>query len=309
MKKILLFIILLSLFTSCARILRTGKLPKQTPAKTPTHYPATGSERPLQLAAGVKRYYLNVNGDNRTFLVQLPEGFEASKSYPVVFAFHAIQGRDTMWVTKNNFKDFVNKNQYIGIYPQGYNGGIWNIGDEHYPLHKVSEPDFVMAIYNWLNASAHVNAKKVYAVGTSNGGLLCHYLAVHTTIFAAIAPISGSLYQGELLATAQPTAVLQTNGQLDKTVPYYGGTTKYGYPFESAEQSVKDWAIHNKCQALPQVERLYNGKVISYAYKNCQSGKPAILYSIPNQGHKVIQEFDTDWLFTQIFSFFEQNPR
>ena len=48
----------------------------------------TGKESDLVKEAGIRRYFLNVNGDNRTFLVQLPKDYDPSKNYPVIFFFH-----------------------------------------------------------------------------------------------------------------------------------------------------------------------------------------------------------------------------
>jgi len=249
-----------------------------------------------------------VNGDNRTFLVQLPKGYNPSESYPVIFFFHSIRGRDTSWVKNRGVNQYIDKHKYIAVYGQGMNGGIWNIGG-YYPFKKVSEPDYVMAMYNWLKENTKIDTRRVYAVGTSNGALLAHYLAIQTNIFAAIVPISGSLYTDEMKANTEPTAVLQVHGMQDKTIPYNGGYTQYQYTFLSAQNSVKAWANLDGCNAQPTVTNLLGGKVIERNYTNCKTNKPAILYSIPGSPHKVLENVDNAWLYEQVFDFLAKNSK
>ncbi len=311
MKYVIFILLFTSFFSACNRLLtqRPGRPGKTGTTKVPNKNAKpepTGEETSLVKQAGIRRYYLTVDGDTRTFLVQLPKGYDASKTYPVVFFFHSIRGRDTSWVKNRGANDYVDKYQYIAIYGQGANGGYWNVGG-NYPLKPVNEPHFVEAMYKWLQSNTKVDAKKVFAVGTSNGAILIHYLAVQTNIFTAVASISGSLYTNEMKSSAKPVAMLQIHGEADKTVPYNGGYNQWGYTFLSAENTAKEWAKVNGCDARPTVSKLLNNKVVSYNYNNCKSGKPVVLYSLPNVPHKVIQSFDADWLFNQIFSFFAKN--
>ena len=300
-----------SLLTACHRALNqtTGKS-KQTGianiSDSNTTPQVTGNESSLVKTAGIKRYYLNVDGDIRTFLVQLPSSYDASKTYPVIFFFHSIRGRDTSWIKNRGANVYIDKRQYIAVYAQGANGGIWNVGG-NYPFKKVSEPHFVQAMYNWLKSNINFDSKKIYAVGTSNGAILIHYLAVQMNLFTAVATISGSLYTDEMQTSAHPVAMLQIHGTIDKTVPYDGGYNLWDYTFLSAQNTAKEWAKINGCNTEPTINKLLNNQVTSYTYNNCKSGKPVVLYALANVPHKVLQSFNTDWIYNQIFDFFEKN--
>ena len=202
--------------------------------------------------------------------------------------------------------DYIDKYQYIAVYGQGANGGYWNVGG-NYPMKPVNEPHYVQAIYDWLQSNTNIDAKRVYAVGTSNGAILAHYLAVQMNLFTAISSISGSLYTNEMKSSARPVAVLQFHGTLDKTVAYGGGYNPWGYTFLSAEATAKEWANINGCSAQPTVSNLLNNKVVSYSYNSCKTGNPVVLYSLPGVPHKVLQSFDADWIYNQIFEFFGKN--
>ncbi len=302
-----------SFLAACNRVLNTGtgSKPKRSgTSKVPPQGNAnpdpTGDERPLIKQAGLRRYYLKVDGDTRTFLVQLPSGYTASKSYPVIFFFHSIRGRDTSWVANRSAGDYVEKYQYIAVYGQGANGGYWNVGG-NYPFKPVNEPHFVQAMYNWLQLNTSIDTKRVYAIGSSNGAILVHYLAIQMNLFSAVATISGSLYTDEMKSTAKPIAMLQIHGQADKTVPYGGGYNPWGYTFLSAEETARQWAKVNSCDAAPSTTQLHGSMVTAYTYNNCKTGKPVILYSLPGVPHKVMQNADADWLYTQMFEFFGKN--
>ena len=108
-------------------------------------------------------------------------------------------------------------------------------------------------------------------------------------------------------ASAKPVAVLQIHGTVDKTVPYDGGYNPWGYTFLSAQNTAREWAKVNGCNAEPAVNNLLNNQVISYTYNNCKTGKPVVLYALVNVPHKVLQSFDAAWIYNQIFDFFEKN--
>ncbi len=316
MKYILTLLMFSFLFSACSRMVnpQTGNRPKRSGTGTTPRVPTggnsnsipTGKEAPLVKEAGIKRYYLDVDGTNRTFLVQLPKGYTATKSYPVIFFFHSIRGRDTSWIKNRGANAYIDQHNYIAIYAQGANGGVWNVGTT-YPLKPVNEPHFVQAMYDWLKNNASIDTKRVYAVGTSNGAILIHYLAVQMDIFDAVATISGSLYTDEMKPSAKPVAVMQFHGTIDKVVPYDGGYNAYGITFLSAQNTAKDWAKVNGCDGEPTISNLLNNKVKAYTYNSCKTGKPVVLYELPNVPHKVMQNFDTNWIYNQIFDFFAKN--
>ena len=95
MKYVIFLLMIFSILSSCNRILNpgTGKPNRPGTSKIPggNSTPApTGKESALVKEAGVRRYFLNVDGDNRTFLVQLPKGYSASIELPchILFSFH-----------------------------------------------------------------------------------------------------------------------------------------------------------------------------------------------------------------------------
>lgn len=51
---------------------------------------------------------------------------------------------------------------------------------------------------------------------------MAHYLALTTSIFAAISPVAGSLYEGIETTSIAPTSVLMIHGELNNQFPMKG---------------------------------------------------------------------------------------
>ena len=79
---------------------------------------------------------------------------------------------------------------------------------------------FLEALLDALEAAWCVDRDRVYATGQSNGGMMAYQLgAALSPRLAAIAPISGSLHWGRLVAPRAPIPVLAVTGTNDRTVP------------------------------------------------------------------------------------------
>jgi len=69
-----------------------------------------------------------------------------------------------------------------------------------------------------------VDPTRVYVTGMSNGAAMALRLGCQTDMFAAIAPVAGTLLTD--CSGARPTSVLQIHGTADDRVPYDGGPGK-----------------------------------------------------------------------------------
>ena len=79
---------------------------------------------------------------------------------------------------------------------------------------------FLEALLDALEAAWCVDRDRVYATGQSNGGMMAYQLgAALSPRLAAIAPISGSLHWGRLVAPRAPIPVLAVTGTNDRTLP------------------------------------------------------------------------------------------
>jgi polyhydroxybutyrate depolymerase len=131
----------------------------------------------------------------------------------------------------SGFNEVADQNGFIVVYPNGtsllsedilltWNGGTCC----GYAQEKnVDDVGFVRAIVPDLQSLVIIDAKRIYATGMSNGGILSHRLACEAAdLFAAIAPVSGTLNFSPC-NPSRPISVIEFHGTGDQHIPYHGG--------------------------------------------------------------------------------------
>ena len=78
---------------------------------------------------------------------------------------------------------------------------------------------FVSALLDDLSTVCNVDAKRVYATGISNGGMMCYRLAAELSgRIAAIAPVSGTIAIDEV-KPKRSVPIMHFHGTADRVVP------------------------------------------------------------------------------------------
>ena len=256
------------------------------------------------LEAGISELYIpqKIEGEqfSRQVLLHVPKIFDASKKYPVVFAFHG-RGSSPDVFTRELW-DFIEGGDFIGVYPAGHLES-WNLANEP---SKADDVAFVGLIIEQLCKFEQVD-ERFYAFGISNGSGLVHKLAAKTNYFQAVAGIVTQLYVG-LQPSGPAVSVLQILGMDDQLIPYAGGSSPVGLIFLSAEDSARVWSVHNGCEEAPEVENTSEGN-LRISYSNCRDGTLVTHYGIKNAGHGIPPETEGG-IYTLIWNFFSsQSPK
>lgn len=180
---------------------------------------------------------------------------------------------------------------FVVVYPNGT--GIanliltFNVGQG-----RADEVKFVKLLLDDLDTVLNVDARRVYATGYSNGGMLCYLLAPKLADrIAAIAPVAA-------ISTIQPTQpsrpvpVMHFHGTDDKWVPWE--PRRHG-PFkllelQSVDQTVQTWARLDGCPPEPMIsdlpDRQDDGTTVQrQAYGPGKQGSEVVLYVIRGGGH------------------------
>ena len=162
----------------------------------------------------------------------------------------------------------ADKEGFIAVYPNGtgrleqmltWNGGnccgyaMWN---------NVDDVGFTRALLDDLAKVANVDAKRVFATGMSNGGIMCYRLASELSDrIAAIAPVSGTMGTATC-NPKRPVSVMHFHGTDDEFLPFKGGkrnqaagTESYFY---SVEHSIHAWVKADGCPEKPVVTDMPN---------------------------------------------------
>jgi polyhydroxybutyrate depolymerase len=133
-----------------------------------------------------------------------------------------------------------------------------------------------------------VDAKRIYATGMSNGGMMSYKLGCELADkLAAIGPVAGAL-NVERCAPSQPISVVAVHGIEDQHVLFEGGKPKVQADRaprvdKSVAYAMEFWRKANGCTAAAKKET--RGIVREETYSGCRSGAEVKLYAIEGEGH------------------------
>lgn len=165
---------------------------------------------------------VEVGGEPREYLIDLPLDYQSSHPYRLVLGFHGLQ-YDAEWVANGEppltgpyfgLQEEANDST-IFVAPQALTGG-WSNQDGR-------DVDFVDALLAELAGAWCVDRSRVFSVGFSYGAIMTVTLACERPdSFRAFVPMSASL-PSACSALPQPLAYLGTHGLQDNSIPLTTG--------------------------------------------------------------------------------------
>ncbi len=239
------------------------------------------------------------DGRTRTYILHVPSGYSAAKSYPLVLVFHGGMGTGARIEKSTNFDAKADAKGFFVVYPDGI-GHNWNDG-RGTANPTIDDVDFVRRLIANLKSRLPIDDKRIYATGASNGGhfswrLGCELADVFAAVGSDIGPIPVNLVPS--CRPVMPIAVVGIQGGADPISPLEGGEVELsqllgmgkGGMVESAAKTMNFWASVNGCDSNPTIvhepPRVNDGtSVDKYTYSGCKSGAPVIYYIVRGMGH------------------------
>ncbi|OBJ58181.1 PHB depolymerase family esterase [Mycobacterium sp. 1423905.2] len=229
-------------------------------------------------------------GMNRTYTVHVPPGPPAG----LVLNLHGGGGTGAGQQGLTNFDSVADIHNLLVVYPDGYDKS-WADGRGAAPADRrhLDDIGFLVALVGKVAKEFNAPAGHIFATGMSNGGFMSNRLACdHADLFAAIAPISGTLGIGVACNPSRPVSVLAAHGTADRVVPFNGGDVRGRGGVSraiSATAMVNKWRAVDRCQGEPAVQNLPNvgdGTVVRrFDSAACADGTEVVFYQIDNGGH------------------------
>lgn len=230
---------------------------------------------------------LDFGGMVRSYSLHVPAGLERPVGLVINLHGAGAIGRDQRVAT--NYDAVADVHGFIVAYPDGVDFS-WADG------RGASQPDrqgiddvgFITALADKLVRDFGIPPGRVYATGLSAGAFMVNRLACERAdVFAAVAPVAGTLGANVECAPSRPVAVLATHGTADTVVPFAGGgmVGRGGAStIVSAVELVARWRQIDGCQDVPVVDAP-TVAVQRTASLACASGTAVVLNQIDGGGH------------------------
>jgi len=204
-------------------------------------------------------------------------------------------------LTQGGFNRLADQEGFIVVYPDGI-GKHWNDGRENveYQAHreKIDDVGFISGLIDLLVKQYHLDARRVYATGISNGAMMSFRLGCELSKkITAIAPVAGSMPEG-LPGRCLPSRempVLMISNTDDRLVRWGGGEVRFGRKTFgrtiSVPETVRYWVTHNQCAPSPTVSMEADRdpqdgtRVRKEWYNQCRDRSEVVVYVIEGGGH------------------------
>ncbi|MBN1380161.1 MAG: prolyl oligopeptidase family serine peptidase [Deltaproteobacteria bacterium] len=266
-------------------------------------YPVTRTANPV---SGTFRddFNLRTGKHQRHFLLHSPQGYSASRAYPLVVVLHGAFSTAKEIAKWSEWSQLADREGLIVIYPEGI--GIlgflqhWNAG---HCCGKAAEEGwndvaFIEAAINGTCRQYAVDKRRIYMMGFSNGGMMTYRFAVERSfLLAAAASVSGVINsratqnQPErwIPTPERPVPFLVMHGDADKTIPYEGGKPldrKSTREYQRVADAADFWIAANKATAGPIRKESFDGMVMETSYMDSSGGNEVRVCRIRGWGHE-----------------------
>ena len=222
---------------------------------------------------------LEHGGQSRSFKLHIPPGYDGADPTPLIVNIHGLTSNPDQQALFSEMNPLSDAEGFLVAYPAGiqnsWNAGACCGGAQSQGLDDVG---FLRAVVAAIEEVTCVDARRIYATGMSNGGMMTNRLACEASdLFAAFAPVSAVLVQ-EPCAPARPIPILHFNGTADVLVSYNGGL------FQGAPATFAAWAELSGCTGDP-VETFNKGAASCMTYDTCDDGAEVTLCTLTGMNH------------------------
>ena len=223
-------------------------------------------------------------GGARTALLHVPEDYDGTEEYPLVFSWHGYGSNAADHLAYADFRTLAESERFLVVVPQGagtptrFNLGAGIVGD-------TDDVAFTNELLDRIATDFCLDETRVYSAGVSNGGAMSALLACsQPQRFAAIG-MNALLLLPEPCASPSP-AVLGMMGNADLVVPFQGGRVNCcgGWPIAPATETMARWAQHAGCDGDGREKEIAD-HVDRTTWDGCDRGVEVQYYVIDGGGH------------------------
>ncbi len=259
----------------------------------------------------IKNQVFHSNGDRRTYDLYLPDN-RFSRPMPLVLLLHGHFGNADVMTGENNktapyriWLDIADREGWVLLIPDGEFGSDNQRGWNDCRANTITNPTtddvlFLNSLVRTISAKYSINKKRIYAHGTSNGGMMVYRLAIESpNLFRAVTPVVASMPEfSKCRESFAPMPIMIINGTRDPLVPYNGG--KIGRKRDqnqgrgsvaSTADTIQYWVKNNGVNPRPKVRMLANKNkrdrsiIRVESYTGGRNNSEVLLYKVIGGGH------------------------
>jgi polyhydroxybutyrate depolymerase len=228
----------------------------------------------------------------RTYSLHVPAGVERPSGLVINLHAAGATGRDQAALTR--YDAVADRHGFAVAYPDGIDFSWADGRGASVPDRQgVDDVGFISALVRKLLADLGINPGRVFATGLSAGAFMTNRLACERAdLFAAIAPVAGTLGANVACNPSRPVAVLETQGTADPIVPFNGGTMmgRGGVSnILAAPTMIEHWRQVNGCEGIPTDDVLPDSRDGTQTHRlvspACAAGTAVVLMRIDGGGH------------------------
>ncbi len=220
-------------------------------------------------APGTTERTIAVDGQERTYMLHIPENLDPNDPASIVFVHHGYTMSGNVMIGLTGFAEVADREGFIAVFPDGEGTNPWNVGDDVCGAGTVVNDDdtddiaFVEAMIDAINADHCVARDEVFVTGFSMGGYFTNHIACQAgDMLRAAAPHSGGTYGGDCSGAPVPMMIL--HGDADWLIAPHCGSDARDY-----------WVARNGCST--EVDRIdVKGGYCEYS-KGCLAGGDVVL--------------------------------
>jgi len=222
----------------------------------------SGCGKAPALTSGTRSIF--VGGQNRTYVLSIPDNYDSNHPYRLIFGQHWLNGTATDVATGGSDgavwayygQQQLSNNSTIFVAPQGIDNGWANTSGRDLAL--------IDSLTDLVQNSLCVDPSLIFAMGWSYGGAMSYALAcARPAVFRAVVVYSGANLSGCSGGT-QPVAYFGIHGTHDSVLNISNG------------RSLRDTFVrNNRCTPQTPAEPLQGSLThITTAYSGCRPGYP-----------------------------------
>jgi len=214
-----------------------------------------------------------------------PPNLLADERVPLVVLLHGFNTSPSQEIGHGNWDEAVVRRRFVLAAPES-NASSWNAGG-CCGLSKSLQIDDVVRLRRLIEEMSRqpgIDAKRIYLVGDSNGGMMTYrFLCSDAARLAGAASVEGTRVAG--CTPNAPIPFLHVAGLADMTVPFEGGQSLaawvLGVTFAPVTDSLEQFTEALNC-ATPSMNTAGN---VTTTRWTCERGTPVQLVTLAGWGH------------------------